>query len=113
MNVSIDRLQTNDRVLDKPKEIATYCSKFYNNLYTSRYCDNSAKLFFDSVNQIKVISLEDKEACDGGIAQSEIEQAIKSLKNNKSPGSDGLTAELYKMFVKNVSPFLLSVQRKS
>ncbi len=113
MNDSIDRLQTDDGVLDDPKEIAAFCSKFYNNLYTSRYSDNSAKFFFDSINQNKIISFEDKEDCDGDISQSEILLAIKNLKNNKSPGSDGLTAELYKMFDENVSPFLLKVFEES
>ncbi len=113
MNDSIDRLQTDDGVLDNPKEIAAFCSKFYNNLYTSRYSDNSAKFFFDSINQNKIISFEDKEACDGDISQSEILLAIKNKKINKSPGSDGLTAELYKMLDENVSPFLLKVFEES
>lgn len=113
VNASIDRLRANDKVLDNPKEIASFCSKFYSNLYTSRYCDNSAKSFFESINQNKVISLEDKEACDNNISLSEIMLAIKSLKNNKSPGCDGLTSELYKMFADKLSPFLLKVFEES
>lgn len=95
VNASIDRLRTNDKVLDNPKDIASFCSKFYSNLYTSRYCDNSAKSFFESINQNKVISLEDKEACDNNKSLSEIMQAIKSLKNNKSPSCHGLKSLSY------------------
>jgi len=113
VNASIDRLRTDDGVLENPRQIASFCSKFYNNLYTSRYCDNSAKPFFESTNHNKVIPLEDKEACDNDISQSEILLAIKSLKNNKSPGSDGLTSELYKMFAERLSPFLLKVFEES
>lgn len=113
LNASIVRLRANDKLLENPGEIAHFCSQFYNNLYTSKYCDNSANLFFESINQNKVISLEDKEACEGDLSLSEILQAIKSLKNNKSPGSDGLTAELYKMFDKELSPFLLKVFEES
>lgn len=95
VNASIDRLRTNDKVLDNPKDIASFCSKFYSNLYTSRYCDNSAKSFFESINQNKVISLEDKKACDNNKSLSEIMQAIKSLKNNKRSSCHGLKSLSY------------------
>ena len=39
----------------------------------------------------------------------EITKAIISKKNNKSPGNDGLTAELYKYFSNEVAPILLEV----
>lgn len=47
--------------------------------------------------------------CDQDIAAQDIETAIKNLKKNKSPGSDGLTAELYQGFPEFFSPILLQV----
>ena len=52
----------------------------------------------DSVNHFRTISPEDRDYCDDSITQEEVLKAIKNLKNNKSPGCDGITAELYKMF---------------
>lgn len=51
-----------------------------------------------SISHCKTISPEDRDYCDDSIAQEEVLKAIKNLKNNKSPGCDGITAELYKMF---------------
>lgn len=33
------------------------------------------------------------------LSEEELETALKSMKNNKSPGTDGLTVELYKRFL--------------
>lgn len=40
---------------------------------------------------------------------AEINECIKSLKENKSPGSDGLTGEFYKTFNLKLAPFLLAM----
>lgn len=40
---------------------------------------------------------------------NEVADAIKCLKINKSPGTDGLTAELYKQFSDSLALFLLKV----
>ena len=46
----------------------------------------------------KTISEENKQKCEKDIEATDIEQAIKSFQNNKSPGNDGLTVEFYKAF---------------
>lgn len=35
--------------------------------------------------------------CDGKLMEAECAKALIDMKNNKSPGSDGLTAECYKI----------------
>lgn len=72
-----------------------------------------SNLFLDTVNNVKVISDSDRMCCDGILTHEEVQSAIKSLKNNKSPGSDGLTAELYKLFANDLSPFLTNVFKES
>lgn len=47
---------------------------------------------------MRKITENDKRECDELPTMRECETAIKCRKNNKSPGQDGLTAELYKMF---------------
>lgn len=43
----------------------------------------------------------------------EIMESIEALKNNKSPGTDGLTDELYKHFSLELAPFLLKTYLES
>ncbi len=47
-NLTINSLQVNGALTDNPKEIASFCSNFYSELYKSNYCKESASLFFQS-----------------------------------------------------------------
>ena len=47
--------------------------------------------------------------CDKIISLQEIKNSLNLLKNNKSPGTDGLTTEFYKAFADELAPFLLEV----
>lgn len=53
--------------------------------------------FFNSLGDIKGISNANKELCDAPITVTDIEDAIRNLKLNKSPGNDGLTSQLFKI----------------
>lgn len=61
---------------------------------------------------MKQINNEESNICEAPLSLKEIIDAY-SLKNNKSPGTDGLTAEFYKAFSKLLSPFLLEVFKES
>lgn len=50
--------------------------------------------------------------CDSPISIDEVKDSILQLKN-KSPGSDGITAEFYKLYSELLSPFLLQVYTES
>jgi len=63
--------------------------------------------------QIKPIEKHERESCDKPITISELLEAISHLKNSKSPGTDGLTSELYKLFSKELAPFLVEVFAES
>ncbi len=62
---------------------------------------------------MKQISNEEFNICEAPLSLQEITDAINSLKNNKSPGTDGLTAEFYKAFNKLLSPVLFEVFKES
>lgn len=51
--------------------------------------------------------MTDKNHCDTPLAVEEVVDSIALLKNNKSPGTDGITAEFYKSFSNQLAPFLL------
>lgn len=43
------------------------------------------------------------------ISVEEVIKSVNYLKNNKSPGTDGLITEFYKEFTKDLVPFLLKM----
>jgi hypothetical protein len=64
------------------------------------------KVFLENPDITK-LSDDDKIHCEGVLSLQECSRSLKEFKNNKSPGSDGLTAEFYKFFWKNISEFVV------
>ena len=52
--------------------------------------------------EIPKLSEEDMLNCEGIISKDECDSAIRTFKNGKSPGTDGLPAEFYKIFWNDV-----------
>jgi len=109
---TINKLNIDGFTTDDHTVISQYCSEFFNNLYTSSYSQVTADAFLNSL-QIKPIEKHERESCDKPITISELLEAISHLKNSKSPGTDGLTSELYKLFSKELAPFLVEVFAES
>lgn len=82
-----------------PKEILSMQAKFYESLYANKSVKSS-----DDISQylqcIETPTLTDdeKELCEGLITTEECRATIKSFKNNKTPGNDGLPIEFYLKF---------------
>ena len=55
----------------------------------------------------------DKKKCEGLLTEKECLEAVKSMESGKSPGTDGLPAEFYKVFWKDVSPILIGSLNRS
>ena len=50
--------------------------------------------------------------CEGIISEDEVLKSLRSMKNNKSPGNDGLSKEFYECFWDEIDrPFLVSIQK--
>ena len=112
---TIMQIKTKDGVnITNDSDILRECNSFYNELYTSKITkrtENLEELFFDQehpkLNQI------DKENCEGLLTEKECLEAVKSMELGKSPGTDGLPAEFYKVFWKDISPYLISSLNRS
>ena len=63
--------------------------------------------FLSKIPNIKKISIEHFNLCEAKISLDEIIKPINSETNDKSPGSDGLTAGFYKYFSNEIAPVLL------
>jgi len=52
---------------------------------------------------LTVLSHEEQNFCEGFLFEKECAEAVKSMDSNKTPGTDGLPAEFYKIFWKDIS----------
>ena len=57
------------------------------------------------------LNQEDIEIMNNPITSTEIEAVIKNLSKNRSPGSDGFTAEFYQTFRQKLMPILLKLSK--
>ena len=55
----------------------------------------------------KSLSQQEAEHLEGEIKIEELTKALKNMKNDKSPGLDGFTAEFYKFFWIDIGTFVL------
>ena len=89
---------------------------FYNKLYTENL-DSTSTTYKEALNMftenadLAKISEEQHNMLEQKLNETDILNSLKTMKNSKSPGSDGLTAEFYKFFwidIKN--PLLDSIE---
>ncbi len=66
-------------------------------------------IFLNGLRKAKTISKDFKLFCDDEIKLEDIKECIGYLKDNRSPGNDGLLSEFYKIFRDKLAPFLLAV----
>ena len=67
---------------------------FYVNLYSKETQNiDMQESLLNSID--RCLSDTEKECCEGFISETEAHNAVKSMKNNKSPGHDGLGKEFY------------------
>ena len=87
------------------------CESFYTNIYSSSFqggdCNETQTIFFPKTNQ-NMLTPEDKEKCEGLLTKEECLQDLKDMSLNKTPGSDGLPVEFYKVFWSDISDHLLN-----
>ena len=107
----INTIETNEGIkLTDTSDIVKETKSYYEKLYTSR--DNSLDIDFNLDTElidadIPKLTPEESKKLDGKLKYSEVFTALKKMNNNKSPGSDGYTAEFFKFFWPDLGHFLL------
>ena len=97
----------NNTLITDQKEILNEVKGFYFNLYEERdTLDVDLNNVINNVN-IPKLNINQANELEGEITKSEIIKALKRMKNNKSPGSDGYTVEFFKFFSKDLLDFVL------
>ena len=92
----------------EPKEIENMFRDYYKDLYTQTSTTNhkDTKTFLDSLDLPSIGRIQN-ERITANISTDEIHKAIRKLKTNKAPGSDGFPSEWYKKLENELSPLLL------
>ena len=62
-------------------------------------------MFFPDGNTL-ILNEQGQKQCEGFLTTSECSESLKSMESNKSPGSDGLPAEFYKVFWNDINQHL-------
>ena len=114
-NKLITQLDVDGKIISDPMEILRAEKLFYENLYTDPKVDNStfsenAEIFTRN-DAIPKVTDDQKELCELELTEVELLKSLKTQTNGSSPGSDGLPAEFYKLFWKDIKvPFVESVR---
>ena len=82
--------------------------EFYSNLYKKEGIDTKQTSEFLSSLEYQLDDQENSQL-EENINISELTASLKMMKNNKSPGSDGIVVEFYKMYWHEISQDLLEV----
>jgi exonuclease III len=89
------------------EDINTAFLDFYASLFTSEGIDHAMADTF--TRSLPTLSDSDAELCEGLITIDELREALVSMKNDKSPGPDGISKEFYLTFFPLVGDVLCSV----
>lgn len=95
----------NGNVLTSIKDLTEEVKGFYETLYKKREvvdCEIS-----DLVTDLPQLNEEEANNLEGEITLYEASQALKNMKNFKSPGTDGFTVEFFKMFWRQIGGFVV------
>ena len=96
---TIRKLKTETQDITNPQDIMKNIKQFYIKKFESnKQTSSEFSEIFKSLNLPKV-SKDDKDLQGRPITKSEIFHALKSMQNNKTPGSDGIPKEFYVAFL--------------
>lgn len=91
--------------ISEPGKIAQEVNCFYKTLYAERVVENIE--ITDLLDDLPKLSEKDKSSLENEITLEEASWALKNMKNKKSPGSDGFTAEFFKFFWQDIGMFVV------
>ena len=111
---TITQLKINDDnfITKLDSEILIECLSFYKNLYTTKLTDGQDPsinhFFFPEVGDVN-LSKAEQMSCEGPVTDTECLSSLKQMTDSKTPGTDGLPVEFYKLFWRDISDALISL----
>ena len=68
--------------------------------------DNEIISILEHIQQNPKLSFESRNELEDELTEKEILAALKKMKNNKSPGTDGFTSEFFRFFYNDIKVFI-------
>jgi len=108
IKTNMNKLCTDSGIITNQQEILQKQAEFYQGLYSDKVNKTESEMstYLDNVITPS-ISEQDRVLCSGIITYEECEKTLMMMKNNKTPGNDGLTVEFYKKFWKEIGSLLV------
>ena len=111
-NPSIGKLTLADgSTVTDDQAISNAQSEFYKNLYSMPgNLDSSVEglnNFMTHANTLPKLSTEERDSLEGPLTKQECESVLRSIANNKSPGTDGFPVEFYKFFWQDIGEYVV------
>ena len=104
------KLQLEDStVIEDSAAILAEQNNCYKELYSrseNKSNEEISDVFFN-IPALTELNEDEKNSCEGLLSHNSCFKIICQMKNNKSPGSDGLTAEFYKTFWSSVGDLVV------
>ena len=107
LSKTLTNIIVDEENITNPKQLLDEQGKFYSNLYESKVELNRDNFRNFSNLIFPVLSDEDKNSLEDPITLQECCAVLKNLDKGKSPGTDGLPGEFYKVFWNKISPILI------
>ena len=105
---NISSITINNKRITNNEEILKHEVEFYDTLYKSENInDNEISEYLNSIQNAPKLKENLAKQCEGNLTESECYSALFGMKNNKSPGSDGLTVEFYQIFWRELKQLLI------
>ena len=99
----------NNSEIREPQEILLHIKEFYLTLYKRRSTEGEEEcLEYSKTLKIPKLSDVERLSYEGLLTKKECWDALQRMKNDKSPGSDGLTKTFYVCFFNEVSNILIT-----
>ena len=102
-----DLIKSDGNKTQNEYEIIEETKNFYKNLYDAKPVRNIDLNHILNFSDIPKLSEKQKQNMEGLITQEEALVSLKNMKNNKSPGSDGFSAEFLKFFWSDIGHFVV------
>ena len=106
---NINKLQINDVNVTDPKIIMAHVKEYFQTLYGPDQSQmlRDANYITKLADDIPKVSEIDRTLCDEELTLEELESTLKLMKENKTPGNDGLTVEFYRKFWPDIKQILM------
>lgn len=99
----IKKVNTDGKISVSNEDIIEDIANFYKALYSSdNIPEQDVDEYFSSIPNTKTLNDNEKDFCEKDISLCELTESVRNIKNNKSPGPDGLSPEFYKEFWEHI-----------